>query len=545
MPEETVLTGQVADVLTRRVFPGKVTIRGEKIARIEEYPQAGGKIIIPGLVDSHTHIESSLLVPSQFARLAVRHGVVAAMADPHEIANVLGKEGVMFMVTDGRQTPFRFYFGAPSSVPATEYETAGATLGREELEELFQGGWASFLGEVMNYPGVIARDPQVMAKIALAKRLGLPIDGHAPGLTGPDLDAYIAAGITTDHECLTVEEACEKIAGGMKIMVRKGSAASLTDSMLSLLKLHPEAVFFCSDDVRPDELIHGYIDAICRRAINLGYDPLSVLAAATVNPARHYGLKVGLLQEGDDADLVVIDDFRRFQVEETHIKGRLVARRGETFIAPPAANRVNRFRPRELAPQDLAIPARGKHVRVILAEDGLLYTGQTILPAPVRDGFVVARPEADLLKLAVINRYRPEPPALALVRGFGLREGAMATSQAHDSHNIIAVGTTDEAMAAAVNMVMASQGALAVTGSRGSFQLPLPIGGLMTDQDAFAVAASYRKINDQVRKSGSSLTAPFMTLSFMGLLVIPALKLSDRGLFDGDKFTFTDLFADG
>ncbi len=543
MTEGIHISGQVLDVVQGRIYPGTIVIEDRKIIAVRETKEAPPEVIIPGLVDSHVHIESSLLVPSRFARLAVRQGVTTAVADPHEIANVLGIRGIRYMVDDGRTVPFKFHFGAPSCVPATGFETSGATIGPAELEELFREGTVRFLGEMMDFPGVINRNPVVMAKIALARRFGRPLDGHAPGLTGDKLARYIAAGITTDHECLTRTEALEKIAGGMRVMLRDGSAARLSEDMISLIGDCPEQLMFCSDDIHPDDLLRGYINNTCRKALALGYDPVSVLRCATLNPVRHYGLDSGLLQAGDDADLVVLDSLASFQIRKTYIKGRLVAEDGRSLIEGIDAPLINNFVPSRKLPPDFAVPQRGDMINVIEVDGGGLFTGRSILPAPTEQGCVVARPEQDILKIAVVNRYHPAPPAVAFVKGFGLKRGAIASSVAHDSHNIIAIGNNDEDLASAVNLLMESQGGLSVVCNDRQIRLPLPVGGIMTNQDACQTAARYELLDRSAKELGSPLAAPFMSLSFLALLVIPRLKLSDRGLFDGDNFCFIDLFV--
>ncbi|MDZ4165471.1 MAG: amidohydrolase family protein, partial [Smithellaceae bacterium] len=454
MTERNNISGQILDVVQGRIYPGTIVIEDQKIIASRETMEAPPEFIIPGLVDSHVHIESSLLVPSQFARLAVLQGVTAALSDPHEIANVLGIGGVRYMIADGLTVPFKFHFGAPSCVPATGFETSGSTLGPAELEELFQEGTAHFLGEMMDFPGVLNRDPAVMAKIEIARRFGRPIDGHAPGLTGDELTRYIAAGITTDHECLTRTEAVEKIAKGMKVMLREGSAARLSADMISLIGDYPEQLMFCSDDIHPDDLLRGYINEICRKAIGLGYDPVSVLRCATLNPVRHYGLDCGLLQVGDDADLVVLDGLESFQIRKTYIRGRLVADDGRSLIESVHTRLINNFIPSRKLPSDFSVPKRGDMINVIEVNEGTLFTGRSIIPAPSINGCVVARLEHGLLKIAVVNRYHPAPPAVAFVKNFGLTHGAIASSVAHDSHNIIAVGTNDKDLASAVNLIM-------------------------------------------------------------------------------------------
>jgi adenine deaminase len=497
-----------------------------------------------GFVDAHIHVESSLLPPPEFARLAVVHGTVATVSDPHEIANVLGMRGVDFMVREGRRTPFKFCFGAPSCVPATGAECAGAALGPRDVARLLARPEIGYLSEVMNFPGVLGRDPAVMAKIAAARRAGKPVDGHAPGLRGKTAAAYAAAGITTDHECFTLPEARDKIRAGMKILIREGSAARNFDALAPLLRTHPASCMFCCDDLHPDLLVKHHLDAHVRRALAAGADRLDALACASVHPVRHYGLEVGLLQAGDPADFIVVDGWSSFRVRRTYIGGRLVAANGRSLLPRLRSGAVNRFAALPRSPADFEVPAAGTELNVIVARDGQLVTGWERLPARVAGGLALADPSRDLLKIAVVNRYRPRAPvAVGFVRGFGLWEGALASSVAHDSHNVVAVGADDRSLAAAVNLVIARRGGLAMVGGGRRAVLPLPIAGLMATADGRTVARRYARIDALAKGLGSPLGAPFMTLSFMALLVIPDLKLSDKGLFSGSLWKFQPLFA--
>jgi adenine deaminase len=530
------------DVLNSSIYPGTLEIKDGRIVNIVKEQRRYNTFIIPPLVDSHIHIESSMLVPSEFARLAVRHGTVAVVSDPHEIANVLGKEGVNYMIEDSKKVPFKFYFGAPSCVPATEYETSGAVLDPEEIEELLRREDIKYLSEVMNFPGVINKDPQVMAKIELAKRYRKRIDGHAPGLRGDDLKKYIEAGITTDHETTQFEEALEKLKAGMKLQIREGSAAKNFDALISLIEDYPGDCMFCSDDKHPDELIRGHINELVKRALNMGYNIMKVLRCASVNPVRHYGLEVGLLQRGDYADFVVIDNFKNFNILKTYINGIVVADNGETLLSEVPVNIVNNFRAQEKKVSEISVKKTGRVVNVIEAIDGQLITRRVQEVPKTSDGYVISDPERDLLKIVVVNRYQNAPPAVGFIRNFGLKRGAIATSVAHDSHNLIAVGVSDEDIIRAVNLVIQNKGGLAVVCSSLQESLPLPVAGIMSDRDGFEVAERYLQLDRLAKELGSTLHAPFMTLSFMALLVIPELKLSDRGLFDGKRFEFMKLF---
>ncbi len=536
------IAGHVVLLDQRRIEPAEVVVRDGRIAAVEarRASEVPSVYLLPGFVDAHVHVESSLLPPPEFARLAVVHGTVATVSDPHEIANVLGVEGVRYMLRTGAMVPFIFWFGAPSCVPATHFETAGAELTAEDIRTLFEEG-VPYLSEMMNFPGVLEGDPEVMAKLELAHSYGRPVDGHAPGLRGEQARRYAAAGISTDHECFTLEEALDKVEAGMWILIREGSAARNFDALHPLLRLHPERCMFCTDDLHPDRLVEGHINGLVRRAIALGYDFWDVLRAACLHPVLHYGLPLGRLRPGDPADFIVVEDLVNFRVLATYIRGECVAREGNTLIPHYPVERVNRFRKRIVREEELRVPAHGKTLRLIEAYDGQLVTGEIHCSAPVRDGAIVADPEQDILKLVVVNRYAEAPPAVAFIRGFGLRRGAIASSVAHDSHNVIAVGGSDRELCSALNAVMEAEGGLAVAEGEHVSVLPLSIAGLMSPEDGYTVAQRYTELDRAAKQCGSSLQAPFMTLSFMALLVIPALKLSDRGLFDGRAFRFVPL----
>jgi adenine deaminase len=537
--------GFVVDLFARRIFPAELSVHQGRIQAIApmEAQQVERVYLLPGFVDAHVHVESSLLPPPEFARLATVHGTVATVSDPHEIANVLGIEGVRYMMRTGQQVPFKFCFGAPSCVPATRFESAGAELSADDIRTLFTEG-ITYLSEMMNFPGVLSGDPDVLAKLAVARAMGRPIDGHAPGLRGEQVRQYAAAGITTDHECTELEEALEKIAAGMKILIREGSAARNFDALHPLLRLHPESCMFCTDDQHPDLLVQGHINELVRRAVALGYDLFDVLRAASLHPVQHYGLPVGLLRVGDPADFIVVEDLTDFRVLRTYINGELVANEGKPLLEHRSVECPNQFRARPKRVEEFRLPAQGTRARVIEAYDGQLLTGELLLPVRTHDGEVLPDPEQDILKLTVVNRYADAPPAVALIRGFGLRRGALASSVAHDSHNVIAVGASDEELCRAVNAVIEHRGGLAVVEGEEVLVLPLPIAGLMSPEDGYTVARLYTALDQRAKQLGSPLRAPLMTLSFMALLVIPALKLSDRGLFDGRSFRFTSLWAE-
>ncbi|QEI44172.1 Adenine deaminase (plasmid) [Dolichospermum sp. UHCC 0315A] len=536
------LAGNIVDVLHRTIFPGTIYIQDGQIQTIVQDQGQYSQYILPGFIDAHVHIESSMLVPTEFARLATVHGTVATVSDPHEIANVLSLAGVEFMIDNAAQTPFKIAFGFPACVPATEFETAGAKLTVNDFRQLLKHN-VSYLSEVMNVPGVLADSPEMMDKIHLAQSLGLPIDGHAPGLVGTGLRKY-AAQITTDHECSTLNEALEKLALGMKIQIREGSAAKNFDALHSLIDSHAAHCMFCSDDKHPDDLVNGHINLLVKRAVALGHDVMNVLQIACVNPVQHYNLDVGLLQIGDSADLIVVDNLQDFTVLNTYCQGVLTAKSGSALLPSVPITPINKFITNQKQVTDFAIPAKGSTVRVITVTDGQLITGDKCVPAHIENGEVIADLEQDILKITVVNRYQDKPPSVALVQNFGLKRGAIASSVAHDSHNIVAVGTSDAEICAAVNALIQCHGGIAVAENNVVHVLPLAVAGLMSDGDGYEVAKKYAELNAGAKRLGSKLTAPFMTLSFMALLVMPDLKLSDQGLFSGKEFRFVSLWSD-
>jgi adenine deaminase len=537
------IEGQIVDVRAGNIFSGIVEVVNGEIAKITPARVETQQFIAPGFIDAHVHIESSMLPPTEFARLAVPHGTVATISDPHEIGNVLGSEGVRYMIQEGKRSPFKFYFGAPSCVPATPFETAGAEIGVEEVRELLAMEEVRYLAEMMNFPGVLNRDPVVMAKIKAAHDAGKKVDGHAPGLRGDTAAAYIAAGISTDHECFTRPEAEDKLRHGMKILIREGSAAKNFDALISLLPDYPDEIMFCSDDKHPNDLVRGHLNLLAARAVAAGCEPMQVMQACSRNVVDHYGLKVGLLQAGDPADFIVLRDLEQFEVLSTWIDGQKVAETGASLLPFLPAPAINKFDAQPIREEDLMIRAESDKAFVIEVEDGQLITTKGKTSVSAIDGFVQSDPEHDVLKIAVLNRYAPASPAVALVRNFGLKRGAIASSVAHDSHNIIAVGVSDADLAAAINMVVQAKGGVALSDGDRREVLPLPVAGLMSNANGYEVAEQYEALDNGAKALGSSLASPFMTLSFCALLVIPHLKLSDLGLFDGDSFQFTPLFA--
>ena len=546
MPNSFSVAGRLVNLHDRTLRPATVSVKDGRIAAIEPTDNVPDQVLLPGFVDAHVHVESSMLSPSEFARAAVRHGTVATVSDPHEIANVLGVEGVEYMIDDGTQVPFHFAFGAPSCVPATPFETAGAELGPDAVAALLDRDDVPYLSEMMDVPGAIRRDPEVMAKIEAAEARGKPVDGHAPGVQGEDARQYAAAGIDTDHESFTIEEARDKLDAGMKIAIREGSAAKNFDELIPLMEEAPDRLMFCSDDRHPDALVDGHINTLVRRALARGYDRFDVLRAACLHPVTHYGLDVGLLREGDPADFIVVDNLDTLTVKQTYVEGQLVAKDGETQIERTSSAAPNHFVAGRVEPEAFRVSAKTNRMRVITAADNQLVTDEAIVEPAVKDGYAVADPDRDLLKLAVVNRYTEQiPHSTAFIRGFGLDRGALASSVAHDSHNIVAVGTSDDALAQAVNAVINTQGGISVASPDDTRTLPLPIAGLMSDRPYETVARRYKELSRVAQKDlGSAMDAPFMTLSFMALLVIPQLKLSDRGLFDGDAFEFVNRFVE-
>lgn len=549
------ITGNLVDIFNQKITPSLVSFQRGKIIGIEPIPDATGVIpqipyILPGFTDAHVHIESSMLVPSEFARLAVVHGSVATVSDPHEIANVCGLEGVEFMINNGAAVPFKFNFGAPSCVPATIFETAGASLDAADVRKLLERPEIKYLSEMMNFPGVLFKDPEVLEKIRTAHQLNKPIDGHAPGLRGNEALQYIAGGlenefpgrvvISTDHECFTAAEALDKLKGGMKILIREGSAAKNFEALIELLHDHPEQIMFCSDDKHPDSLMEGHLNQLCSRAVAKGIDVFKVLRAACVNPVLHYKLDVGLLRVNDPADFILVSDLKNFNVLKTYINGICVAENGHTTIASVNATPINQFNCTPLSKADLIYTVLPEQTTlpVIEAMDGQLITNRIEASPKIENGHWESDTNQDLLKITVVNRYSPSKPAVAFIKNFGLKKGAIASSVAHDSHNIVAVGVSDEAICEAVNLVIESEGGVSCVIGEKKQILPLPVAGLMSVQDGYDVAKAYTSIDKMAKEAGSTLSSPFMTLSFMALLVIPKLKLSDKGLFDGVDFRF-------
>lgn len=537
--------GNIINIFDNTIIYGEITVFEGRIFNIEkikdEMPDA--TYFLPGFIDAHVHIESSMLTPSQFGKMAVVHGTVGTVSDPHEIANVLGVKGVEYMIENGSKIPFKFCFGAPSCVPATEFESAGASITVDEIENLMSNPKIGYLAEMMNFPGVIYENEEVISKLEIAKKHHKPIDGHAPGLIGEEARKYFEKGISTDHECFTYEEGKEKLELGVKILIREGSAAKNFEELITLAHAYSTQMMFCSDDKHPDDLVAGHINLLVKRAINSGIDIFKVLRMASLNPVRHYNLDLGLLREGESADFIEINNLRDFNVISTYINGEMVASRGKTLIEDIKGEIINNFNAKPISVDniEIKIPSDAEYVNVIKVNDGQLIT--EALKYKLTDIPVSIFNKSDILKLVVYNRYTEATPAVAYIQGFGIKEGALASSVAHDSHNIIAVGTDDESIKDAINLVIREKGGISAVSESKMGVLPLPIAGLISNKDGYEVANDYTQIDQFAKtKLGCTLKSPFMSLSFMALLVIPSLKLSDKGLFDGSKFAFSPIF---
>lgn len=537
--------GHIVDVVNHTIKSGFILIDSGKITGFEASDKVPEQYIIPGFVDAHIHIESSMMLPAEFAHYSTIHGTVACICDPHEIANVCGIAGVDYMIDNGKHSPLKFYFGAPSCVPATDFDSAGAILDADSIDELLERDDIYFLAEMMNYNGVIENDEQVHKKLRAAKRHNKPVDGHAPELSGEGLKAYANSGISTDHECMTLDEADEKIALGMKVLIREGSAAKNFDDLLPLLNRYTDEIMFCSDDKHPDDLIkNGHIDTLARRAVAAGYDPLKVLQICSYNPVKHYKLDVGLLQKGDNADFVVVNNLKDFEVKETYIQGVKVAENNIALFPAYVPNELmNNFKALKLTVNQLRVEPTGDQLKVIVVDDGQLFTHSELVVPRIEDGNLVSDTGNDVLKLVVYNRYRDAKPAIGFIKNIGLKRGAMASTVSHDSHNIVAVGTSDEELVNAINHIIDSKGGIIACDGKNVALLPLPVAGLMSEKEGNMIADRYVELDTMVKNMGSGLKAPFMTVAFMSLLVIPKLKLSDQGLFDGRTYSFTNLMV--
>jgi len=535
--------GKLIDIQNRKIYSACVFIKNGRIIKIKKIKEGAGNYIMPGIIDAHIHIESSMLNPGAFAKASVPHGTIGVVADPHEIANVMGLPGIEYMIKDGNKVPMKFWFGAPSCVPATNLETSGARLDSQDIEKLLKRPEIKHLAEMMNYPGVIFGDKEINKKLAIAKKNKKQIDGHAPGLSGKNLKKYVEAGITTDHECSTIEEAREKLELGMKIIIREGSAARNLDALKELYKIDPKNLMLCSDDLHPEMLEKRHINKIIAKLISEGYDPFDVIKSATVNPAEHYKLDAGMLKHGDKADLILVDSLDEMNVLETWIDGIKVFDRGKVLFQYRPGKTINNFRCSKISEKEIRIKNHGRRFRVINAFDGELLTKE-IVKEPIQGDILESIPEEDILKIVVKDRYNDAKPAVGFIKGFGIKYGAFASSIAHDSHNIIGVGVSDRDIVASINEIVNIRGGLALAAEDQIDSLQLNIAGIMSNRPCAEVASKYEKLSESVKSLGCKMSAPFMTLSFMALLVIPELKLSDKGLFDGKKFCHVPLFVE-
>lgn len=536
----TKISGHRIDIENRKIIPSEITISNGQIIHIEAKETADDQYILPGFIDAHIHIESSMVTPYAFAKVALQHGTTATVSDPHEIANVCGIEGVQYMINDAKNAGLRFFFGAPSCVPATSFENAGAYLHAKDVDELLSSDDIYYLSEMMNYPGVLSGDVEVMSKIGSAQKYQKPIDGHAPGLLGADAAKYISAGITTDHECVGLDEAKNKIKNGMKILIREGSAAKNFEALHPLISDCPNMLMFCSDDKHPDDLLEGHLNLIVKRAVELGHDLFDVLKIACLNPIDHYRLPIGKLQVGDAADFIVVKDLKDWQIISNYIGGIPYYDQNKCTLPVRETSVINQFLAKPITLEDIQKEGiLGVKTPVIVAVDGALITEKEWAVLPVKNGNLQAIPSQDILKICVVNRYDAmAKPAVGFIKNFGLQACAMASTVAHDSHNIIALGDDDLLIVQAINTIIASKGGLCAATYDDVKHIALPIAGLMSDQSVEDVGSEYKEISNFVRSRACPLNAPFMTLSFMALLVIPKIKISDQGMFDAEAFRF-------
>ncbi|KUK01764.1 MAG: Adenine deaminase [Methanobacteriaceae archaeon 41_258] len=533
------LRGNILNVFTGDIYPAEIIIEDGIIKIVRKIKADFDGILLPGFIDSHTHIESSLMTPSSFAEATIPHGTTAVISDPHEIANVMGLEGIDFMIEDSKRVPLKFFFTAPSCVPATEFETAGAKIGINEIRTLLERDDIVALGEMMDFPGVISEDPEVIKKIEVAREACKPIDGHAPLLSGDDLCKYVEKGISTDHESVYAEEAREKKELGMKVMIREGSSAKNLQELASI-----GGDFLVSDDIEPGDLIEGHMNAILRKAVEYGIDEVEAVRMVTINPADHYSLDFGAIAPGRSADIVLVDNLKNFTVKKVFIDGRLVAKDGKRLFRIRGEERTppqGKIRIKDLEPSRLEIQASGNkaRVRIINVFDGQIITSESARELPIIDGIIQPLPEDDILKASVIDRYGHGNIGNGFVKGFGIQEGALASTVAHDSHNLIVVGTSTDYMMEAVDVLKGVGGLVAVAPDE-YMHLKLPVAGLMSHERVNILACKARQLNDFVADMGSSLSNPFMTMSFLSLLVIPRLRLSDKGLFNVEERCFVD-----
>ncbi len=547
----SMLKGNLVNVFTEEIYPAEVEIKNGIIKCVREVKGDFKNYILPGFIDAHIHIESSMLTPSRFAEAVIPHGTTAVVADPHEIANVMGINGIEYMINDSKSVPLRFFYTAPSCVPATPFETSGAVIGPDEIQELLQMDDMVALGEMMNFPGVIGNDRLVLEKIEIAHKLKKPVDGHAPLLSGDDLCKYVGAGISTDHECSQMEEALEKKRLGMKIMIREGSSAKNLEELYSM-----GGDFLVSDDKHPEDLLKGHLNLTLKKAVQLGMDPIEAIQMVTFNPSSHYNLNIGSISPGKAADLVIVDDLENFNISKVIINGQIVAQDGKALFKVHPLPIENTFNLTDKKSTDFDVPTNFEinsesnsssrstektRVRVIEVIEGQLLTEESEANLKISDGIISPNIENDVLKISVVGRYGQNNVSNGFINGFRLKKGAIASSIAHDSHNIIVVGTNSHDMAKAVNNLKKNKGGLVAVYDGNIYSLKLPVAGLMSTKGAKDVSAQLKDLHDLVNDMGCQLASPFMTMSFMALLVIPKLKISDKGLFDVESFQFVNV----
>ena len=530
----------LVDIINQTIYPASIEIENGKISNITKIEKELDTYILCGFIDAHIHIESSMMPPNEFARVALTHGTIGAVTDPHEIANVLGVEGIEFMIESGNKAPFYFSNGLPSCVPATIFETSGATIGVVETQKLMPQTEITHLSEVMNIPAVLNHDKEMLQKIALAKKYHKPIDGHAPILIGDDLTTYINSGISTDHESISYNEAKEKLEKGMKILIREGSSAKNFEALYPLIDEYPNDCMFCSDDLHPNDLVNGHINLLVKRAIKNKINLWNVLKCASINPKTHYGLNSGVLQIGDGADFIEVDNLEDFNILKTYIRGKVVATNQKSLLPFEQERAINNFKAEFIKASELTIKSHHSQIRVIRAIDGELITKEVWENPTTKDNLIISDSKRDILKIVVINRYQKRAKiSIDFIEGFGFQKGAIASSIAHDSHNIIAVGVTDIELEKAINLIIENKGGISAVYNNTKEILPLKIAGLMSQQEYMEIAKTYSRLDTIAKnKMGSTLKSPYMTLSFMALLVIPEIKISDKGLFDGREFHF-------
>ena len=532
------IKGNLLNVFTEEIYPAEISLEKGLIKCVKPVKENFDDIILPGFIDAHIHIESSMLSPSRFAEVVVPHGTTSVVTDPHEIANVMGTTGIEYMMRDAATVPLNVFFTASSCVPATAFETSGAKINSHEIDKLLDNDNMVALGEMMNFPGVLADDEEVLAKIAVTKKHQKPVDGHAPLLSGEGLCKYVRAGISTEHECTTKTEVTEKRKLGMKVMLRQGSSAKNLKDLIGA-----GGDFLVSDDKHPEDLIKGHVDLMVKEAIKLGLDPVEAVEMVTINPASHYKLNNGSISPGRSADLIVVDDLENLNVKKVFIKGKLVAQDNKPLFPVKPIKIDNSFIVHSKSPSDFEISSKNEEERVNVIEviEGQLITGESEAVLKVDDSYLQPDLEEDILKIAVVERYGHNRISNAFVNGFRLQKGAIASSVAHDSHNIIVVGTTASDMVDVVNHLIKNGGGLVASADGKINSLKLSIAGLMSNENAETVSFKLKVLKEKVKSMGCKLDSPFMTLSFMALLVIPQLKISDLGLFDGEKFQFVDV----